>query len=81
MSEKKKPIGGIWKRSGQYGDYLSGQIEINGQKFNFRAYENSYKKPGEKTPDFKIFPVVPKQLETKHAEPKQNAMDEDDIPF
>lgn len=56
MSEhqKKKDIGAIWVKSGQYGDYLSISIEINGQKHNFTAFPNKYKETGDKKPDYRI---------------------------
>lgn len=63
MSEnKRKDIGAIWVKSGQYGDYLSIQIEINGQKHNFVAYPNKYKEAGDKKPDYRI--PEPKQVTT-----------------
>lgn len=56
MSEhqKKKDIGAIWVKSGQYGDYLSISVEINGQKHNFTAFPNKYKEAGDKKPDYRI---------------------------
>ena len=56
MSEqtKKKDIGAIWIKSGQYGDYLSISIEINGQKHNFTAFPNKYKEAGDKKPYYRI---------------------------
>jgi hypothetical protein len=56
MSEqtKKKSIGGIWIKSGQYGDYLSISVEINGVKHNFTAFQNKYKEHGDKKPDYTI---------------------------
>jgi hypothetical protein len=79
----KKDIGAIWKRDGKFGPYLSGVIEIDGKKHNFRIYENSYKK-ADKEPDYKIFPVIGKEPTTlpgPMASPKQSFMGEDDIPF
>jgi uncharacterized protein (DUF736 family) len=54
MENKKKDIGGIWIKSGQYGDYLSIQVEINGVKHNFSAFPNKYKELGDKKPDYRI---------------------------
>jgi hypothetical protein len=51
-----KDIGAIWVKSGQYGNYLSISVEINGVKHNFTAFANKYKQPGDKKPDFKIMP-------------------------
>lgn len=72
MSDKKKANGAIWKKSGQYGEYLSGQVELsNGEKVNFKAYLNNYKQ-AEKHPDYRIFLDQPKV---------QQPMTEDDTPF
>lgn len=73
----KKSIGGLWKRDGQYGPYMSGQIEINGEKINFRVYENTYKKAGDKTPDFKIFAIEPRPQKAGI----KGGMTEEDVPF
>jgi hypothetical protein len=51
---KKKDVGAIWIKSGQYGDYLSISLEINGVKHNFSAFPNKYKEAGDKKPDYRI---------------------------
>lgn len=51
-----KDIGAVWVKSGQYGNYLSISVEINGVKHNFTAFANKYKEQGDKKPDFKIMP-------------------------
>lgn len=74
MSEKKRSIGGIWKKAGQWGEWWSGQIEIAGQKYNFTASPNRYKESGDRKPDFQIYPSEPRKAET-------NVIVEDDLPF
>jgi uncharacterized protein (DUF736 family) len=79
QKEKKQSMGALWKRSGQYGEYLSGQIEIAGVKHNFKAYVNNYKKE-EKQPDYRLFLDAPKELKTKIA-PSNQWMTDEDVPF
>jgi hypothetical protein len=72
MADKVKKVsrGGIWKRSGDYGDYYSVKVTIGGNEVDgkvvggtdyfFNAYPNTYKQEGETTPDFKMFAQVPR---------------------
>lgn len=53
---KKNDIGGLWKKVSKAGsEYMSGSVEVNGEKISIVVFSNSYKKAGERTPDFKIF--------------------------
>ena len=63
---QNKNDGGLWERfSAKTGvTYLSGSIEINGQKHNFVALKNTYKEEGSKKPDYII-----KLKENKDNEP------------
>jgi len=51
---KPKSVGGLWKRTNEYGEYFSVSIEIGGVKHNFMAFRNRYKEEGDKKPDFTI---------------------------
>jgi len=53
---QNKNDGGLWERfSAKTGvAYLSGSIEINGQKHSFVALKNTYKEEGSKKPDYII---------------------------
>lgn len=55
MSQNKND-GGLWKRvSAKTGTtYLSGSIEINGQKHPFVALKNNFKEEGSNKPDYII---------------------------
>lgn len=66
---KRKDIGALWKRKSKKDGqtFLYGKIEVNGQTVEFRAYKNDYKKDGDKTPDLRIFPVVPSANQTAPA--------------
>jgi uncharacterized protein (DUF736 family) len=54
--QKKEDIGALWERKSAGGNsYLSGNIKINDEKYDIVVFSNSYKKPGEKAPDFRIY--------------------------
>ena len=56
----RRDIGALWKRQSKKDNsiFLYGRIELDGKTIEFRAYKNDYKKPGDKTPDYRIYPVV-----------------------
>ncbi len=57
--EKKqypKPIGAVWIKQGQYGDYLSISLEINGVKQSYVAYANKFYEQGSNKPQYNIQP-------------------------
>ncbi len=61
MEQKKNnSIGGIWEKQGQYGEYLSISLELNGVKHSFVAYSNKYKQQGDNKPSFNIQAPKPK---------------------
>ena len=49
-----QPIGAIWKRVGEWGEWLSGEIELDGKSIWFTANVNKYKTQANH-PDFKMF--------------------------
>lgn len=54
MSES---IGALWIHDKQDGSkYLSGNIDVDGRKVEIVIFKNTFKKEGEKTPDYRIFP-------------------------
>lgn len=57
----EKSIGALWIKKGNKGEYLTGNIEINGVKQNITIFKNTYKKDNQ--PDYRIF--AQKQKETK----------------
>lgn len=62
----KKDIGAMWTKTSTVNAgerYLYGKIEVNGKLIEFRAYKNKFKKAGDKTPDFRIFPVTARVTE------------------
>lgn len=60
MAYEKDPdeIGAAWEKSGKNGTYLTGQIEINGEKVRIVMFRNGNKK-SEKSPDFRILRSKP----------------------
>lgn len=59
--EKKKDIGALWnKRSTKGTEYLSGYVEINGQKVSVVCFANGHKKEA-KHPDYKVYLSEPRE--------------------
>lgn len=60
--EKQKDVGAIWVKSGQYGEYLSISLEIDGKKLSFVAYPNKFKEQGDNKPSYRIpAPKLPQE--------------------
>lgn len=73
---KEDELGALWLKDGKNGKYMSGRIEINGEKINIVVFKNTYKEK-ENQPDYKILRSRPKT-----DAPQQTADTfEDDIPF
>jgi len=79
-------VGALWFKEGKNGKYLSGMIEINGNKHKIIVQKNNYKKE-EKHPDYQISMMEEEQrqewkpptgnTETRYNQPITN----DEIPF
>jgi len=55
---KKTKIGAAWSREGAKGKFLSGEIQLNGEKIKVLIFKNGFKeKDGEKSPDYIIYQV------------------------
>ncbi len=82
MEERKKSIGGIWKKTTKKGDImLSMRVEIDGKQVELIAFKNGFKKE-DKHPDFQIYmsePFKPQGAPVQKEEPV--AQDDDDLPF
>jgi uncharacterized protein (DUF736 family) len=48
-----KKIGAMWKKQGKRGEFLTGQVEVDGKKVDFVVFPND-RKESEKQPDFVI---------------------------
>lgn len=70
-----KYIGAAWVKEGRNGKFMSGNIEIDGQKVNFLMFKNDRKRPDRKDPDYQF--VLAERQESK-PQPVDN---DDDVPF
>lgn len=52
-------IGALWVKEGKKGQFLSGKLDINGEKISVVAFKN--KKTKENQPDYRIFVSSPQQ--------------------
>lgn len=79
---ENKDCGALWMRSKEGKDYMTGNIIIEGTIHEIVVFKNSYKKEGDKTPDWRIYPSKPR---ADVADKAMNAMFEgtrpEDIPF
>lgn len=71
MSEQS--IGALWIKEGAKGKFLSGVVEIGGEKHNVVVFKNTLKKEGERTPDYRIYASKPRDAEAKQ--------EDDSVPF
>ena len=60
MSNNDK-IGALWIKESIKGNFLSGNIEIDGKKIPIVCFKNTLKKEGEKTPDYNILISKPRE--------------------
>jgi hypothetical protein len=80
--EKQKELGALWINQGPRGEYLTGNIEINGEKIKVVAFKNDNKKnPAE--PDWRVLKSVPKENKTESVLPSYPAaeINPEDVPF
>ncbi len=60
--ERQQSIGGLWlKEKKDGGKYMSGSIEVAGQKVQIVIFRNTHKQEGEKTPDYRIYESKPRE--------------------
>ncbi len=56
MPKDPNEIGALWVKTGAKGEYLTGTV--NGEKVV--VFKNSYKQPGEKSPDWRVLKSKPR---------------------
>lgn len=77
-SEKERSCGGLWVRKDRNGKtYLSGEIEINGEKTSIVVFKNERHQEGERTPQYRIYPKL--NREQRSEEPA--AAEDTGVPF
>lgn len=61
MAENKnKSIGALWEKEGRNGNsFMSGSVEIAGEKHQIVVFKNTHKTDGSNQPDYKIYPSTP----------------------
>jgi len=62
--EKEKDLGALWVKSSTKGQYMTGTIEVNGEKINVVCFLNSNKKEA-KHPDWRVMKAVPRDTTQK----------------
>lgn len=77
---KEDELGALWLKEGKSGKYMSGRIEVNGEKINIVVFKNTYKEK-ENQPDYKILRSRPKIGAQVRQESVAADYFEDDIPF
>jgi len=76
---KEKDIGALWVKEGQHGKYMSGSVEINGEKIRIVVFKNNYKQE-DKYPDYRIYRAKSQQQAQGGAQEPVKGF-ADDIPF
>lgn len=81
MTEKQTEYGALWTKTGPKGEYMTGNLEVNGVKVKVVAFKNTNKKnPNE--PDWRILEPKPREEAAKSDTPsiqEQSAYPEEDI--
>jgi hypothetical protein len=70
MSNKidKKRIGGLWvKETSKKEKFLSGEVEINGNKIGLFIFKNGFLSENPKGPNFVVYEVAPTKKEDVEA--------------
>lgn len=77
MAFEKDPneLGALWKKTGAKGEYLTGTIEVNGQKINVVCFATN-NDPGSNRPAWRVLKSVPKA-----DKPEASDVDDRSIPF
>jgi len=53
---KEREAGAFWSREKNGGEkYLTGYVEVNGERVQVVAFRNKFKKEGENTPDLRVY--------------------------
>lgn len=93
MENKYKNTGGLWKNKDSKGeDYFSGSFDVDGKSVRIKVFPNTFKKPGDRSPDYRIMlddgaiPAPKMTVDNKASKTKTQSVrvevdDEDSIPF
>jgi hypothetical protein len=78
MEQKKqypKPIGAVWIKDGNYGQYMSISLEIDGVKHSYLAYANKFYEAGSNKPQWNIQPPKSQSKPTEVVDKYQKQLD------
>jgi uncharacterized protein (DUF736 family) len=76
----EKSIGALWIKTGDKGEYWTGNIELpDGTKQNVIVFKNTYKKDNQ--PDFRIFKQKQKEQKGDFIPNDEEVMATEDLPF
>ena len=75
-------VGRLWLKTSKKGDkFMSGVVEIGGQKVDVLVFKNNRKRPDKRDPDYDIFRAEPRE-DIPEAAPRPSAHgDDSDLPF
>jgi hypothetical protein len=79
----REACGALWLKESGGADkkkYFSGVVTVDGKEARIVIFKNDYKKPGEKSPDYRIYPQEDRQAPPPTEAPGAPAAD-DDVPF
>lgn len=81
--DKSDELGGLWLKESQAGvKFMSGKITVDGQQIDVVLFKNTFKKPGENTPDYRLYRSRQRQEQAPapRGHPALDALD-DEVPF
>ena len=64
MSEKEQSIGALWVKGEGGKKFMTGNVEINGEKYAIVVFKNTYKKE-DKHPDYRIYAARERQKQNE----------------
>jgi len=60
MPKNENQLGALWIKESEKGQFMSGYIEVNGEKLSIVCFKNSYKTE-DKHPDWEIIKSKPRE--------------------
>ena len=63
VNNRENEVGALWvKKSERDGSkFFSGKLNVNGEQIDVVVFQNTFKQPGEKSPDWRIYKSLPKE--------------------
>jgi hypothetical protein len=59
--DRDSELGSLWSRTSSKGEFLSGKITIEGVEHEIILFPNSFKEPGDRKPDWRIYKSQPRE--------------------